>query len=138
MQDKEKVAYVPIAFVISTEIENHDIFRDMLLELFNSIHNPENVTNKVNGNKKLAFAEMLTHVAYLKTLPSPSINSKMLIEFHEKTLILDEPVLYSIPNRNQIAIETMFEILDVRSILYLWKAIIFDFSLILISSQTSL
>ena len=40
MQDKEKVAYVPIAFVISTEIENHDIFRDMLLELFNSIHNP--------------------------------------------------------------------------------------------------
>ena len=32
----------------------------------------------------------------------------------------------------------MFEILDVRSILYMWKAMIFDCSLILISSQYSL
>lgn len=32
--------YVPIAFVISTDIENHDIFRDILIELFESIRIP--------------------------------------------------------------------------------------------------
>jgi hypothetical protein len=57
----------------------------------------------------------------------------MLIEFREKTLILNEPSLFSIPNRNHIALETLFEILDIRSILYMWKAMLFDCSLILIS-----
>jgi hypothetical protein len=41
------VAYVPVALVLSTEIENHDIFRDMLLELFELIRTPEAVTQKV-------------------------------------------------------------------------------------------
>lgn len=31
------MAFVPIAFVLSTEIENHDIFRNMMIELFDSI-----------------------------------------------------------------------------------------------------
>ena len=34
---KKKIAYVPVAMVITTEIENHDIFRGILCELFNSI-----------------------------------------------------------------------------------------------------
>ena len=82
----------------------------------------------------MAFADFLTYVAYLKTLPCPVINCRILIEFHQKTLILDEGPLFTIPHRNSIAIETLFEILDVRTILYMWKAIIFDHSLILIST----
>jgi hypothetical protein len=89
-QREEQVAYVPISLVISTQVENHDIFRDILLELFESIRTPENTTNKVLKDKKLAFADLLTRIAYLRTLPSPSINSKMLIEFRKKTLILQE------------------------------------------------
>lgn len=106
--------------------------------MFESIRTPETITNKVLQDKKLAFADLLTHIAYLKTLPSPSINSKILIEFHKKTLILEEQPLYSIPHRNSIAIETLFETLDVKTILYMWKAMIFDHSLILISEQHSL
>jgi hypothetical protein len=120
--------------VISTQVENHDIFRDILLELYESIRAPENTTNKVLQDKKLAFADLLAHVAYLRTLPSPSINTKMLIEFRSKTLIVEEQSLYSIPHRNSIAISTLFEILDLRSILYMWKAMLFDMSLVLIST----
>jgi len=121
--------------VISTQVENHDIFRDILLELYESIRTPENTTNKVLQDKKLAFADLLAHVAYLRTLPSPSLNTKMLIEFRSKTLIVEEQSLYSIPHRNSIAISTLFEILDLRSILYMWKAMLFDMSLVLISTQ---
>lgn len=32
--------FVPFAFVISTEIENHDIFREILVQLFESIRVP--------------------------------------------------------------------------------------------------
>lgn len=62
----------------------------------------------------------------------------MLVEFRSKTLILSEKSLGRIPHRNTIAIETLFEILDVRSILYMWKAMLFDYTLVLISSQVSL
>jgi hypothetical protein len=124
--------------VLSTESENHDIFREMLLEMFESIRNPESVTNNTLQDKLLAFADMLTHVAYLKTIPCLSFNSAANIEFYKKTILLEELNYYSIPNRNTIAIATLFEILDVRSILYMWKAMIFDCSLIFISLQKSL
>lgn len=41
---KKEVRYVPVALVITTEIENHDIFRDILLQIFNSITEPAQVT----------------------------------------------------------------------------------------------
>lgn len=37
---KNQKAYVPVALVICTEIENHDIFRDILIEMFDSIREP--------------------------------------------------------------------------------------------------
>jgi len=63
---------------------------------------------------------------------------KYNIEFFCKTLIINELPFHKIPNKNQIAIQVLFDILDVRSILYCWKALLFDCSLVLISSQTSL
>lgn len=41
--NKEKY-YVPVSFVIQTEIENHDIFRDILQALFESIRSPQEVS----------------------------------------------------------------------------------------------
>ena len=41
MQDKQTKAYVPIALILATEIENHDIFREILTEMFESIRNPK-------------------------------------------------------------------------------------------------
>jgi hypothetical protein len=127
--------------VICTEIENHDIFRDLLSELFESVRNPERVIDKSKNsicNRRLAFSDMLAHLAYLKTVPCPSFNTKLNITFYNKVLTINEKEFEKIPCKNSIAIETLFEILDVRSILYMWKAMLFDYSLILISTQTSL
>lgn len=33
-------AYVPVSLVICSEIESHDIFRDILIEMFDSIRAP--------------------------------------------------------------------------------------------------
>lgn len=70
-----QLAYVPVALVICTELENHDIFRDILLELFELIRSPKRYTNKFLQDKKLAFSDLLLHIAYLRTLPAPSYNS---------------------------------------------------------------
>ena len=93
------------------------------------------VSTDAVDNKQLAFADFIAHIAFLKTLPSPTFNSRFNIEFFQKTLIIDEQQFFKIPNKNNIAIETMFEILDIRSILYMWKAMIFDSTLVLISTQ---
>lgn len=81
---------------------------------------------------------MLAHIAFLKTLPCPSFNTKLNISFFKKQFIIDEMDYMEIPHRNSIAINMLFNVLDVRSILYMWKALLFDCHVILISSQTSL
>lgn len=60
------------------------------------------------------------------------------MEFYRKTLTFQEPNYSEIPDKNQIAIKVLFSMLDVRSIIYCWKAILFDATLVLISSQYSL
>ena len=97
LQEKASQAYVPVALVICTEIENHDLFRSMLEELFESIRKPEHVTDTLVANKKLAYADMLAHLAYLKTLPCPSFNTKMNIGFYNKQFIVNEQEYFNIP-----------------------------------------
>lgn len=68
---------MPVAIVICTEIENHDIFRDILIEMFDSIRDPEAITSdNVVNNKQLAFSDLIAHIAYLKTIPCPTFNSR--------------------------------------------------------------
>ena len=89
-------------------------------------------------DKRFAFADMLAHLAFLKTLPCPTFNSRMNITIHSKRFVVDELQFNKIPERNSIAIRTLFQICDVRSILQMWKSLLFDCSVILISSQASL
>ena len=79
-----------MALVITTEIENHDIFRDILLQMFNSITEPAQVTACQDNDKTLAFAEMLAHIAYLKTIPSPGFNTMHRIQLYNKPVKIDE------------------------------------------------
>lgn len=87
---------MPFAFVISTEIENHDIFREILVQLFESIRVPpplhdENLIKNTSLDKqRIAFADFLAHIAFLKTIPCPSFNTKYNIEFFSRTLIMEE------------------------------------------------
>ena len=86
----------------------------------------------------MSFADFLAHIAFLATIPCPDFNTVFKIEFLGKELILKEKPFHDIPDKNQIALRVMFEILDVKTIMYCWKALLFDYSLILISSSTSL
>lgn len=124
--------------MIQTEVEHHDIFKEILLRLFESIRVPEDVTNNERDNQDLAYAEFLSHLAFLMSIPCPTFNTRFYIEFFDKTLTLTEPRYDEIPDKNQLAIRVLFEMLDVRTILYCWKAILFDKTLVLISSQYSL
>jgi len=127
--------------VISTEIENHDVFRHILTELFDSIREDSKDCKSEQESarvKMMAFADMLAHVAYLKSIPSPAFNSRHQICFYRKLVIIDEQEYFKVPNRSTIAIETIFDILDIKTILYMWKAMLFDCTLVLISTQNSL
>ena len=109
--------YIPIAFVIQTEVEYHDIFRELSLDLFESIRKtPENPKNKHGeeikipflDRRKMAFADFIAKIAFLKTLPCPSFNTKFNIELHNKTLVIEEGPFNAIPNNNDIALKLLF------------------------------
>lgn len=86
------------------------------------------------SRRKLAFADFLSHIAFLKTIPCPSFNTKYNIQLLNKTLVIEEGKFNGIPDSNQTAIKVLFEVLDVNSILFCWKALLYDYSLVLISS----
>ena len=130
--------YVPVAFVIQTDIEHHDVFKEILKSLFESIHDNEMVQERCQGSKELAYAEFLTHVAFLASIPCPTFNTRFHIQFFGKTLTLTEPRYNEVPNKNQFCIKALFDSLDVRTILYCWKALLLDHKLVLISSKYSL
>ena len=60
------------------------------------------------------------------------------MEFLGQTLTINEPNFDEIPDKNQLAIRVLFDMLDVRTIMFCWKALLFDYTLVLISSQYSL
>jgi DENN (AEX-3) domain len=62
----------------------------------------------------------------------------MEIGFYKSKFKIDEKKYSLVPHRSSIAIQMLFQTLDVKSILYMWKAVLFDCSIILISSQQSL
>ncbi len=65
-----------MAICLETETEYHDIFRQLLLSLFDLIRVPENlIGNRVYDNRTIAFAELIAHLAFLKTIPAPPFNS---------------------------------------------------------------
>ena len=71
--------YIPVAFVIQTDIEHHDVFKEILKSLFESIHEKEMVQERCQGSKELAYAEFLTHVAFLASIPCPTFNTRFHI-----------------------------------------------------------
>jgi DENN (AEX-3) domain len=54
--ENEVQMYIPIAFVLQTEVEYHDIFRELALDLFESIRKtPDNPKGKNGEEIKLSF-----------------------------------------------------------------------------------
>jgi hypothetical protein len=83
--------YIPVAFCIETETEFHDAFREILLHLFEMIRVPEVVQNTTpHANRLISFAELITHLAFLRTIPSPTFNTMYNIHMLNTTIVLKE------------------------------------------------
>ena len=99
-----KKKYIPVAFCIETETEFHDIFREILLTLFEMIRVPETLV--INGistqstNKLISYAELISHLAFLRTIPSPPFNTIYNISFLNQTIIIKENPFDTIPNKS--------------------------------------
>lgn len=87
----------------------------------------------------IAFADLVANIAFLKTIPAPPFNSiyniqmlpvikdNMVVPNTLHTFTLKEDGFgESLPNRSMTAIKVLFDVLDVRSIIYCWKALLFD------------
>ena len=108
------------------------------MQLYEHLYKPKAVSKNAQSNELLAFSDFIAHIAFLASLPSPTFNTLFQIEFLGKKLTIDEPMYDRIPDKNQDAIKVLFDVLDLRSILYCWKAILLGKTLILISHSTSL
>ena len=122
----ENKRYVPVALCLETETEYHDTFRQIMLALFDLIRIPENLVNKIHDNRTMAFAELVAHLAFLRTIPAPPFNSIYNIYCFNQVITIKEQGFDQIPNKNSYPIKILFDVLDVRSIFYCWKALLFD------------
>jgi hypothetical protein len=52
------------------------------------------------ARRKIAWADFLAHIAWLKTIPCPTFNTTFNIEFFNKTLVINEGPFYKIPDSN--------------------------------------
>ena len=83
--------YVPVAFVIESSTEHHDIFKHLLMALFQLIRKPEMIiASGYKENKIIAYAELVAHVAFLKTVPAPPFNTVYNINFLGQTFVIKE------------------------------------------------
>ena len=77
--------YTPIAFVIQTQVEHHDIFKQIMMLLYQHLYKPE-------INRNLVFADFLAHIAFIASLPCPSFNTQFEIEFLNRKITINEPM----------------------------------------------
>ncbi len=90
-------------------------------------------------SRKIAFADLVAHLAFLKTIPAPPFNS--IYHIHMLPVIQGNNVAPNgtlhhfkfreypfdeMPRRSMQPIKVLFDVLDVRSIMYCWKALLFD------------
>jgi len=60
----------------------------------------------------MAFAEVITNISYLRTIPAPVFNSQVNILFMDMKLNLKENHFNEIPHKNMYSIKVLIECLD--------------------------
>ena len=86
----------------------------------------------------MAFADLIAHVAFLRTIPAPVFNSEVNILFMNQTFNFKENRFNMLPHKNQECIDKLIDCLDFQTILKCVKALLFDKSLIVFSQEISL
>lgn len=145
--------YAQIAFVIQSKVEFHDAFKLILTRIYESIKQPKTLANNLveNWYKSeeeqrvipqphfcMAFAEIIAHIAYLRTIPAPVFNSQINLLFMDLKINLKENHFTEIPHKSIHPIKVLADCLDFQSILTCLKALLFDKTLIVFSIETSL
>ena len=158
-QQREKLAkarlYAPVAFVIQSKCEFHDAFKIILQRIYESLQSPKQYPSSIAAafrqqtarkdahiipgiSRCMAFAEVITHMAFLRTIPAPVFNSQVNISFMDRLLCIKENSFNEIPHKSVDAIKILVDCLDFSSILTCLKALLFDKTLIIFSMETSL
>ena len=86
----------------------------------------------------MAFAELISHVSFLRTIPAPVFNSQVIIHFMDDIISMKENSFNVLPHKNSNSIQILIECLDFQSILKCIKALLFDKTLIVFSYEHSL
>jgi hypothetical protein len=60
----------------------------------------------------MAFADLISNIAYLRTIPAPVFNSELKIDFMGAELELKENHFHEIPHKNKDAIRILIDCLD--------------------------
>jgi len=137
--------YVPVAYVLQTETEFHDVYRSILLSIIDVLRTPCLAQSLTPHQERIVqFSELLTHLAFLKTVPPPPFNSLFRIEWPSASQVhtrqlqvisLREGPFNQVPHKSELPIKALFECLDIQNILTCWKALLFDRTLVLVSTQ---
>mmetsp|Transcript_30244 Transcript_30244/g.46247 ORF Transcript_30244/g.46247 Transcript_30244/m.46247 type:complete len:158 (-) Transcript_30244:5867-6340(-) len=86
----------------------------------------------------MSFADIISHVAFLRTIPAPIFNSDISINMMDSIINLKENSFNLLPHKNSDSIKILIECLDFHTILKCIKGLIFDKTLIVFSYETSL
>lgn len=86
----------------------------------------------------MAYADLITHIAFLRTIPAPVFNSEVNILFMNQTFNFKENMFNQLPHKNQECIDKLIDCLDFHTILLCIRALLFDRTLIVFSQEISL
>ena len=86
----------------------------------------------------MSFAEIVAHISYLRTIPAPVFSSEINLLFFDTLINMKENSFNELPHKNQNSIKILIEVLDFRTILKCIKGLLFDYTLIVLSQETSL
>lgn len=98
--------FTSVAFVIQSKVEFHDAFLLILTAIYESLRDTKKQPNHIVKNIKpkseadannipeihdlMAYAELVAHIAFLRTIPAPVFNSEVNILFMDTKINLKE------------------------------------------------
>jgi hypothetical protein len=85
----------------------------------------------------MAFSELVSNIAFLRTIPAPVFNSEINLSFMGSLINIRENSFNELPHKNQNSIKILYDLFDFSSILKCVKALIFDYSLIIFGNSDS-
>ena len=85
----------------------------------------------------MAFSELISNLAFLRTIPAPVFNSEINLSFMGSLINIRENSFNELPHKNQNSIKILYDLFDFNSILKCVKGLIFDYSIIIFGNENS-